>query len=114
LKPTTEKKPTDVGIKQLIAYAKNQKNKGEIVVIPSTRFVQDGYLGRSGNLDFMINLVNEFSSGGALSGIRARAIQAYPLPNIAPGQKDLYKWSNILLLPLIFAAYGVLRLRKRM
>lgn len=114
LKPTTEKKPTDVGIKQLITYAKNQKTKGEIVVVPSTRFVQDGYLGRSGNLDFMINLVNEFSSGGALSGIRARAIQAYPLPNIAPGQKDLFKWSNILLLPLIFAAYGVMRLRKRM
>ncbi|MEI6327100.1 MAG: GldG family protein [Candidatus Roizmanbacteria bacterium] len=113
LKPTTEKKPTDTGMKKLIAYAKNQNTKGEIVVIPSTRFVQDAYLGRSGNLDFMINLVNEFSSGGALSGIRARAIQTYPLPSIAPAQKDLFKWGNVFLLPVVFVLYGILRLRKR-
>lgn len=113
LKPNTIKEPTKFGPQLLISHAKNTKTKGEIIVIPSSRFVQDRYLGRSSNLDFVINLVNDFSSAGALSGIRARATQSLPIPSLVNAQKDMFKWGNILLLPMLFAGYGAYRLWTR-
>ena len=97
----------------LIAYAKDTRTNGEIMVIPSTRFVQDSFLGRSGNLEFVVNLVNEFASNGALSGIRSRSIAALPLPVLEPNTKDIYKWANVLLLPALLGLWGIYRLRKR-
>jgi len=115
VKPESISNPSTSELKQpiLIAYAKESKTKGEIMVIPSTRFVQDNFLGRSGNLEFIINLVNEFASDGALSGIRSRAIAALPLPALDPNTKDIYKWSNVLVLPALLGAWGMLRLKKR-
>lgn len=115
VKPESISNPSTSELKQpiLIAYAKDSKTKGEIMVIPSTRFVQDNFLGRSGNLEFIINLVNEFASDGALSGIRSRAIAAVPLPALDPNTKDIYKWANVLVLPALLGAWGALRLKKR-
>lgn len=115
LKPQSIKQPQKSDLKPslLIASALNKKTKGHLVVIPSSRFVQDQFLGRSGNLDFMINLVNDFASDGRLSGIRSRVIQALPLPALQSSEKDLFKWGNVLLLPLIFIAFGGYRLMKR-
>ena len=99
--------------KLLIAYAKNTQNNSEIVVIPSTRFIQDAFLGRNGNLEFVVNLVNEFASDGLLSGIRSRAGQMVQIPTLSSSQKDMFKWGNVFLLPALFAAYGFMRLSKR-
>lgn len=109
----TPPRSSELSRKLLIAYAKDEKTRGEIMVIPSTRFVQDNYLGRSSNLEFVINIVNQFASGGALSGIRARSVDASPLPVLDPNTKDIYKWGNVLLFPALLGVYGLLRLRKR-
>lgn len=115
VKPESISNPSTSELKQpiLIAYAKDSKTKAELMVIPSARFVQDNFLGRSGNLEFIVNLVNEFASDGALSGIRSRAIAAVPLPALDPNTKDIYKWANVLVLPVLLGAWGVLRLKKR-
>jgi len=97
----------------LIAYAKNQKNMGEIMVISSSRFVQDNFLSRSGNLDFTINLINEFASDGALSGIRSRALTALPLPSLSSSEKEVFKWANVFALPLLLGIWGLLIIKKR-
>ncbi len=109
----SEPSSSDMDEKLLVAYAKSNKYGSEIVVIPSVKFVQDAFLGRSGNLEFVLNLVNEFASGGLLSGIRSRASQAVQIPSMTPQNKDLFKWGNVLLLPALFAAYGAYRLSKR-
>lgn len=103
----------ELGEKLLVAYAQSNKYKSEIVVIPSEKFVMDAFLGRSGNLEFVLNLVNEFASDGLLSGIRSRAAQAVQIPTLSTTQKDFFKWGNVLLLPALFAAYGAYRLSKR-
>lgn len=115
VKPESISNPSASELKQpvLIAYAKDTKSKGELMVIPSARFVQDNFLGRSGNLEFIVNLVNEFASDGALSGIRSRAIAALPLPALDPNTKDVYKWANVLALPALLGLWGALRLKKR-
>lgn len=97
----------------LVAYAKDDKTNAEIMIIPSARFVQDNFLGRSGNIEFIVNLVSEFASDGALSGIRSRAVTALPLPALSLNTKDIFKWANVLVLPILLGIWGALRLKKR-
>jgi len=83
-------------------------------LIPSSRFVLEKYFSKnSGNLELVLNIVNDFASSGALSGIRQRQISFYPLPDLNDQMKDLFKYSNIFLLPLVFVIYGAVRLIKR-
>ncbi len=97
----------------VVAQAK-KKDNGQIVVIPSSRFVQEDYLSRtSDNLGFTLNILNDLASGGALSGIHQRSVSYYPLPELAENQKDIFKYLNILLLPGLLAVYAVIRLTKK-
>ena len=115
LNPQSIPTPEEKDFKEFIVAAETiKKDGGQIVVIPSSRFVLDRYLGPgSGNLEFVLNIVNNLASGGALSGIRSRAVSFYPLPDLAEGQKDLFKYANILLLPALFAIFGAYKLFKR-
>lgn len=97
----------------LVAESKN-KAGGALMVIPSTRFILDRFLSRgSDNLEFVLNAVNDYASGGALSGIRQRAVSFYPLPELSSNEKDMFKYLNILVLPLLFGIVGGYKLFKR-
>lgn len=81
---------------------------GTLIVIPSSRFVQDRYLSQnSSNMSLILNIVNELTSGGALSGISQRNVLFYALPDLSESQKDVYKYLVVLTLPLIFIGYGI-------
>ncbi len=98
----------------LITVQLKNKHGAEAVIIPCSRFVAENYLNRnSDNLEFVLNLVDNLASEGALSGIRARAISFYPLPDLSENQKDIFKYLNIFLLPGLFSVYGVLRTLQR-
>ena len=89
-------------------------NNSHIILVPSSRFLVSQYLSKnSGNIDFVFNLVNSLASGGALSGIRSRSLNFYPLPDLTDQQKDIVKYLNIALLPLLFGMYGAWRIMKR-
>lgn len=115
LNPNTIPQPRQTDVKEyLLGAVLTNKKGGELIVIPSSRFVLDQYMGRgSGNLDFALNAVDVFSSQGSLSGIRSRIVSFYPLPDIADTQKELYKYTAILLFPLIWGIYGVVQLIRR-
>jgi ABC-type uncharacterized transport system involved in gliding motility auxiliary subunit len=115
LDPQTIPQPASNELKThlLSAQAKNNQG-GEIIIIPSSRFIVERFLSRtSGNLEFILNALNELASEGALSGIRQRAVNYYPLPDMSESQKDIFKYLNILLLPSVFGLYGAFRLIKR-
>lgn len=108
--------PNANDIKQFVVaeQVKSQKTKGSITLFSSSRFVNARYLNRgSNNIELLFNMVNDLSSGGALSGIRSRSVSLYPVPSIPNSMKDVFKYGNILLLPLLFGAYGVVRLLRR-
>lgn len=87
---------------------------GALLVIPSSRFLQEEFISRSPeNLALFINLINNYASGGALAGIRARAVSPAPLADLAEQSKDTVKYLTILLLPGLFAIFGAFRLIKR-
>lgn len=115
LDPQNIPMPKQNQLKQYIIAAQSSlTNGGKIIIIPSSRFVQDGYLSdNSDNVELVLNMVNDFVSQGALSGIRSRAVNFYPLPNVPDREKDLIKYLNILLLPGLFGIYGVWRLLRR-
>ncbi|MCX7881064.1 MAG: GldG family protein [Patescibacteria group bacterium] len=106
--PQPEKKETKEF--NLVVEAEN-KDGGKIVVIPSSRFILERYLTRtSDNLEFVLNVLNNLASAGALSGIRQRAVSFYPLPELSEVQKDLFKYLNIFLLPSLLALVGGIKL----
>lgn len=116
LNPQNIPQPQAKDLKEYIVTAQSKKKDGgEIVVIPSSRFVQEKYLTRtSENLGLILNIVNDLASEGALSGIRARTVTFYPLPDLGENQKDIFKYLNILLLPCLFVFFGGIKLfRKR-
>ncbi|GIW64289.1 MAG: hypothetical protein KatS3mg092_0222 [Patescibacteria group bacterium] len=96
----------------LIAGLK-KNNQLKIVVIPSSRFVYDQFSSQNNNLEFVFNLVDNMISSGALSGIKSRSVNFYTLPALSDNQKDIVRYSSILLLPVIFGFYGFLRIFKR-
>jgi len=115
LNPQTITPPQEKDFKEFIVGAEStKKNAGKIIVIPSSRFVLDRYLSTgSDNLGLVLNIVNNLASGGALSGVRSRAVNFYPLPDLPVSQKDIFKYVNILMLPALFSLWGVVRLIKR-
>lgn len=115
LNPNTIPQPTQKDLKQFVlgALVTNKKG-GEMVIVPSSRFPYGQYMSRGGgNLDFILNTVDTFSSNGALSGIRSRIVSFYPLPDMPDNQKDIYKYTAILLFPLLWGVYGAVRLMRR-
>jgi len=83
-------------------------------VIASSRFVLERYLSRTtDNLEFLLNIVNNFAAKGALLGIRQREVAFYPLPDLSESQKDLFRYLNIFLLPSFLAIFGFFRLWQR-
>jgi len=115
LDPQAIQQPKNSDLKSFTLVAESRKKQGgAIIIVPSSRFILDKYLSQtSDNLKFILNVVNDYASGGALSGIRQRAVSFYPLPNIPDSQKDIFKYVNILLLPSLFAIIGGWRLVRR-
>ncbi|HRN70165.1 MAG TPA: GldG family protein [Candidatus Woesebacteria bacterium] len=106
---------TETQYKESVLTAESvNENRGKVMVISSARFITDEFQSRAANnLEFVLNVLNDYASEGALSGIRQRQIDIYPLPNIPPQMQQIFKYGNILVLPGIFALYGVYRLMKR-
>lgn len=99
---------------QSLILESEKKEAGKIAVIPSSRFVMEQFLSRSSdNLGLIVNMVNNFASDGALSGIRTRTIASFPLREVSESEKEFYKYLNILLLPVMFALYGLYRITKK-
>lgn len=115
LDPNTIKMPVTSELKtQDIVMESEKKSEGKIAIIPSSRFVKEQFLSRnSDNLGLVINLINNYASSGALSGIRTRSAANFPLRDTTDSEKDFYKYINILLLPALFGLFGVYRITKR-
>lgn len=97
-----------------LAAQSMKKNGGGVVLIPTSRFANEDFVRRQNdNLEFMLNLVGNVASNGALSGIRHRSVDFYTLPAFSESQKDIFKYTTIVAFPLVFALYGMWRIVKR-
>lgn len=109
----TTPKENQMKAQLLTAEAKNKKGT-DIVLVASSRFADDRFQSQTAdNLNFVVNVAGSMASNGALSGIRSRGVNLYPLPELSQTEKDAFKYLNILLLPGLFAAFGLYRFMKR-
>jgi len=114
LNPQQIAEPGSDMLKTFTIAAESSSKTNKIMAIGSSRFILSSYLSQqSQNLDFIFNVLSDYASDGALSGITSRAVNIYPLPELPAQVQDTYKYSNILLLPAIFAVFGTWRLWKR-
>ncbi len=94
----------------LVLMIKNIKNNGQILIIPSNRFILDNYLSRtSDNLKFVLNVINDFSAQNILSGIHQRAVSFYPLPDLPENQEEIVKYLLMFFLPVVYLSYGLIK-----
>ncbi len=115
LNPQQIPEPTQNQFKESIVTAESTSDtRGDVMAIASSQFINDAYQSRSSNnLEFVLNVLNDYASEGALSGIRQRQVDVYPLPEIPENMKQIFKYGNMALLPGLFALYGAYRLTKR-
>lgn len=108
LDPQMIPRPEQKELKEFVLAAESKKkNGGSVTLFGTSRFILNQYLSRtSNNLELVLNILNDYASNGALSGIRQRIVSFYPLPDLSDNQKDLLKYVNILILPTLFGLIG--------
>lgn len=114
LSPQTQLAPKNVKEQSYTLVVSGTYGKGKFMVIPSSRFVQDGFLSRTNdNMELVMNALSEYASGGVMSGIRSRSVEYYPLPQFTEPVKNTIKYLQILVGPVAFAIVGLVVLIKR-
>lgn len=115
LNPQQIPQPKEESFKKFMIAAEAKKtDRTHLIVIPSSRFVQNRYISRnSSSMELILNMLNVQASQGSLAGINQRAVGIYPIPTLSSTQQDIFKYANILILPALFALYGAYRLFKR-
>lgn len=94
--------------------AETRYGNGTVMVIPSSKFIQDVYLSRSNdNLELVLNTLNEYASEGALTGIRRRSVEYYPLPALEITTKNILKYLQVGLGSVVVAVIGIVVLLRR-
>lgn len=115
LDPQTIPRPKEEDLKTFLITAEAQnKQGGKIMVIPTSRFLLDRFLSSNNdNVEVAVNVMNDYASGGALTGIRQRAVTVYPLPETAMRNPEFFKYATMLALPILFVLWGLSRLLRR-
>ncbi len=82
------------------------KKEGRIVVVGTSLFARNGFVGRAGNLDMLLNMLNWLSSDEDLISIRPKNPEHTPL-SISESQISRLFWGTIVGLPLLIIFAGV-------
>ncbi|TAK53734.1 MAG: hypothetical protein EPO24_13930 [Bacteroidetes bacterium] len=86
----------------------------KIAVIGDGDFIQDQYSGgNKDNLIFATNLIDWLADDIGLAAIRSRETGAKPLDEVSEGTKNLVKYGNLLVPPILVILIGVGRWRWR-
>lgn len=84
-----------------------------IVVVGDGDFMRDDMAGSRNNATFFVNIVDYLADDAGLITIRSKNIAQPPLDQVEDGTKQLIKYSNLLLPPLLVVGYGLMRWRRR-
>lgn len=87
-------------------------SRGRLVVVGNMEFATDRYLSPD-NAAFALNAVDWLAQDEALISIRSRDRRPPRLLFTSPVLREGVKYANLVLLPLLIAAWGVVRLVRR-
>ena len=83
-----------------------------IVVVGDGDFIKDELRSRD-NFTFFANIVDYLADDAGLITIRSKNVAQPPLEQISDGTRQLLKYTNLLLPPVLVAGYGLFRWRRR-
>jgi gliding-associated putative ABC transporter substrate-binding component GldG len=82
--------------------------EGRLLVISSAAAVSDEYMQQfQENALFLANAVDMLAFGDDLLGIRSTPVTQRPLKTLNEWQKQLYRWANVLGIPVLLCLYGL-------
>lgn len=84
-----------------------------LAVISSSTWLHDQMRNRLG-IVFFANLMDWLAADERLIGIRTRSIVNRPLEKVSDTTKNIIKYGNMILLPIVFVFYGIFRWRLRL
>jgi gliding-associated putative ABC transporter substrate-binding component GldG len=106
---------------QFTSFFANREPKAAITRSPETRiivvgdgdFMKDEMAGNRDNLTFFANIIDYLADDAGLIAIRSKNIALAPLEPVSDGTKQLLKWGNLIVPPLLVVGYGLIRWRRR-
>ena len=87
-------------------------NGGRVLVVGGSSLIQDQFMAGSGQA-LVLNLVDWLLLDDAMLEIRSRGLAVAPLEEISDGKRNFIKYGNIIGVPLLFVAIGLVRWRLR-
>lgn len=83
-----------------------------LAVVSSSTWLHDQMRNRLG-IVFFANLMDWLAADERLIGIRTRSIVNRPLEKVSDSTKNIIKYGNMIMLPLAFVLFGIVRWRMR-
>jgi hypothetical protein len=87
---------------------------GSVFLVGCSKMFEDSLLrGMQGNSLVLLNAVDALTLGSDLIQIRAKATETRAIGAVSDGQKLLYRFLTIALVPLLIALFGISRMMRR-
>jgi gliding-associated putative ABC transporter substrate-binding component GldG len=83
-----------------------------LVVAGGASFVHDDFFSE-GNQALFLNLMDWLVRDDALLAVRTRGMEAAPLEDVGESSRSMLKYANIVGIPLVCIAFGLVRWRRR-
>jgi len=96
-----------------LAPARTNSPDTRVVIVGDGDFMRDDMAGSRNNGTFFVNIVDYLADDAGLITIRSKDIAQPPLEQVEDGTKQVIKYVNLLLPPLLVIGYGLLRWRRR-
>jgi ABC-type uncharacterized transport system involved in gliding motility auxiliary subunit len=106
-----EQRKRNLAVMVQAAADKDGKQPGRVIVVGDGDFVVDGAGGqRSDNSNLFQNLTESLALDGDLINIRSKLVSSRPIKeDLEEGEKTTIRYTNIFLISLMVASYGVFR-----
>jgi ABC-type uncharacterized transport system involved in gliding motility auxiliary subunit len=92
----------------------NSSPDTRFVVIGDANMINDQYqVPGLDNLTSILNLIDWLAQDEALIGIRSRSVVSRPLGEVSDGARQVVKYANMLIPPLLVIGFGLIRWRIR-
>ncbi len=94
-------------------FGAESKGNGRVIVAGGSGFLSDPYMA-AGVPPFVLNMLDWMMFDDELLSVRTRGLSSDPIdPELSDTKRNFARYSNILGLPALFMAYGVVRWRRR-
>jgi ABC-type uncharacterized transport system involved in gliding motility auxiliary subunit len=95
------------------AFTGGSPRPAKLILAGCGKLFEDPFIGAGQNALFLLNSVDALAIGGELIGIRSKMITERSLRSADAGEKLVFRIFTVVLVPVLLAFYGVLRMIMR-